>query len=561
MRRRARESDQEQQVGTRPVEAETPELIFDPVFGKFVPSRQGPRLPRLRLVPRRPLTLSVLSMLVASAVAAFGWFGMNFTLFETTKRFGGANIEHAYPVALLGGLAGLIALIALRKRRFLLSTLLVFEAASLSVAVAFVELDRATYREQVTDTFTGATSTSSYHLWPLYLLWGAPIVVLLVQAYRVWGDPRRVWLLGLAAPFALWFAAWAVFADASGSTIAGVAVGETGCWRQVAGTPDLANDGDVYAMSGSSANELWAVGQRNADGDIPGGSLTIHWDGHSLRTIASPGTQDSPLYAVSSISATDAWAAGGDTKTLTEHWDGRSWRTVPTPGLRGASFFAAIAARSPMDVWAVGSVTSGGSHALIEHWDGGRWTVVLRGKSSSSLFGIAAPAAGNAWAVGRQGGRALILHWNGRSWRRSRGSRVAGELAGIAWLSATDAWVAGYTSAHKTLIEHWDGRRWQVVRSVNRSHTTILRSITAISPTNLLAWGVARNRNSVQAPFLERWNGRRWQSAPVPRVPGDSFLGAVAAIAPHEIWGAVKQTTTGMFSSDDSPLIERSTCF
>ena len=83
-------------------------------------------------------------MLFASLVAVLWRFGLDFMVLETMKRFGGANIDHAFPVALLGGLVGSVGIVALRKWRPLLTSSLLLAAATLSVALALVERDRAT---------------------------------------------------------------------------------------------------------------------------------------------------------------------------------------------------------------------------------------------------------------------------------------------------------------------------------------------------------------------------------------------------------------------------------
>jgi hypothetical protein len=336
------------------------------------------------------------------------------------------------------------------------------------------------------------------------------------------------------------------------------AVGETACWKQVPGTANLPT-GDVLAMSGSSASDLWGVGQ---DG-WTSGSLTVHWDGRTLRTIASPANE--PLYAVSSVSLSDAWAAGGDTHTSVEHWNGKGWHITPTPSLRKASL-AGIAARSRSDVWAVGSVTDATrgqtSRPLIEHWDGKRWRIDLRGNQTGYLLGVAVRASDDAWAVGSDAGSVLIEHWDGLAWRRviRRGAKAPGVLAAVVALSATDAWAVGYTGTRTALILHWQGQRWQIVQAVTRGATTSLRGVSAVSATDIWAWGATRGADSPPAPFLEHWNGRRWQAAPPPKLDGVGF-GAFIALAPNQIWGDVNPSLSSTpFASFDNPVIERLSC-
>jgi hypothetical protein len=325
--------------------------------------------------------------------------------------------------------------------------------------------------------------------------------------------------------------------------------GETACWKQVPGLADLP-DAEVQALGAVSATDIWAVGQ-DFDSER---SLTVHWDGKTLRQVANPGADE--LYAVAAVAPRDAWAAGGATKPLVEHWNGTSWRVLSTPRLPKARF-EGIGARSGTDVWAVGSVNhprNPGPHPLIEHWDGTTWTVVLPRTSSGYLRGVAARAADDAWAVGGQGGRALIVHWDGRAWGRIVGPKTGkrGRLNDVAALSATNAWAVG-TSAGKTLIQHWDGRRWRVVRRVNRGQTTSLQNISALSPTDI--WASGGETEDPWAPLLEHWDGRRWQMAPVP--DWDGGFSALVAVTPNEIWGDVNVVG---FISPDVPFIERSSC-
>ena len=67
-------------------------------------------------------------------------------------------------------------------------------------------------------------------------------------------------------------------------------------------------------------------------------NLIEHWDGSSWTKVANPlpgGPEQ--LFAVSAVSATNAWAVGHydngtqDYQGLVEHWDGTSWTVVPSP--------------------------------------------------------------------------------------------------------------------------------------------------------------------------------------------------------------------------------------
>jgi hypothetical protein len=129
------------------------------------------------------------------------------------------------------------------------------------------------------------------------------------------------------------------------------------------------NPGDVWdyitAIDGSSANDIWAVGDKGyrthaGYAAIPK-TLTLHWDGATWSVIDSPhvpGKIGDYLNDVDSIATNDVWAVGTDkagSSTLAIHWDGSAWLTVPTqdPGNSG-NWLEAVSATSSQDVWVAG---------------------------------------------------------------------------------------------------------------------------------------------------------------------------------------------------------------
>ena len=70
---------------------------------------------------------------------------------------------------------------------------------------------------------------------------------------------------------------------------------------------------------------------------------------------------ENELLAVSAISANDVWAVGtyqkGNVpgKSLTEHWNGTSWQVIPSPNVSGKeNWLAAVSARATNNVWGGG---------------------------------------------------------------------------------------------------------------------------------------------------------------------------------------------------------------
>jgi hypothetical protein len=214
--------------------------------------------------------------------------------------------------------------------------------------------------------------------------------------------------------------------------------------------------GVLYDVVALGPSNVWAVGTEN----YPGRGLIEHWDGTTwTATYLRFGAL---LRGVDAVGPRDIWAVGqrygrsnpfGDT-TLTMHFNGRAWSRVPSPSpLSGndtdQNWLTSVSAVAANDVWAVGR---DGNHdlgpldqTLIEHWNGARWTLVPSpnpgGTSSDNdLWGVAAVASGDAWAVGGVGAflnpqfsAPLALHWDGSGWTRvSVPAPAGGELLGVA---------------------------------------------------------------------------------------------------------------------------------
>jgi hypothetical protein len=189
---------------------------------------------------------------------------------------------------------------------------------------------------------------------------------------------------------------------------------------------------------------------------------------------------NSALDGVAAASPCDIWAVG----TVAVHWNGATWRTaaIARPaGGKGFTQLDAVAIVSASDAWAVGSYgksQAAGNHALIEHWNGKSWTVAASpalGGRDSLLTGVTATSPADAWAVGdyytATAVRSVIEHWNGKTWtaqaRPQPGGTTDVMLTAITATSQSNAWAVGTADATsrgrtvpEVLTEHWNGRRW-----------------------------------------------------------------------------------------------------
>jgi hypothetical protein len=245
-------------------------------------------------------------------------------------------------------------------------------------------------------------------------------------------------------------------------------------WRQV---PSHGPAGSLSGVSVTSRKNVWAVGTYRSSVAPFDRTLILHWNGKSWKQVPSPNPDSygNWLYAVAAVSAADAWAVGTagtgvGGPTLIEHWNGKAWKRVPSPSPPGTGEFddqnvldgvAAISARS---AWAVGTVEEfyddgGLNHdPIMEHWNGKRWRLVANPDpfpQETTLTGVTAVSATDAWAAGSTGGSQPILidHWNGSAWTRGSAPSVTGggDLVAVA-ASPTrgSAWAVG-TDVGKTL--------------------------------------------------------------------------------------------------------------
>lgn len=176
----------------------------------------------------------------------------------------------------------------------------------------------------------------------------------------------------------------------------------------------------VYAMS---ANDVWAVGRYSRKGKYPQ-TLVLRWDGVRWRQVPSPNAAGpngfevyNDLRSVSGTSANDVWAVGTvGNQTLAMRWNGSAWSLVPAPNVPDRqNFLNDVDAVSANDVWAVGASRqifySGDNEidynsTLIEHWNGFSWTIVPSPnpiQNASELRASTVVSATDIWAAGSLG--------------------------------------------------------------------------------------------------------------------------------------------------------------
>jgi hypothetical protein len=282
----------------------------------------------------------------------------------------------------------------------------------------------------------------------------------------------------------------------------------------------------------ASSSDVWAVGSYPPaaptfnGGPSPESTLIEHWNGSAWSIVPAPDLSPSDGFAgVSGRGANDIWAVGSATYAigqyvavttpLAEHWNGNAWSIVkvPTPGTDPGNTaaaqaaanqpdgvesaqFSAVAAVSPSDVWAVGSLShpegqSVPDRTFAEHWDGSSWQVVsvpdvtvqeMNAGAEDDLYAASAQSTTDVWAVGGADPLGtLAVHWDGTKWSLvpSPQTGVRGGLNVVTALEADDVWAAGDE------IDHWDGHSWMQIATINGTGVDDTHAIAAVSANDL----------------------------------------------------------------------------
>ena len=346
------------------------------------------------------------------------------------------------------------------------------------------------------------------------------------------------------------------------------------------------SDNSVGAIAGSSATDIWAVGDYLPDQGDSNQDATLtfaeHWNGKHWTVVRTPNTGPNfnSFYGLAA-SGGEAWAVGErlngafQDRALVEVWNGHKWyiANTPQPGsLRDLMFGAS--ARSKSDVWVVGDQESGNGifETLAEHWNGHAWSVVRTpnpGSTGNHLYAVDAVSADDVWAVGQQLGaqapdQGLVEHWNGHHWSvvRLPASVSASVLLDGLTVSHGQVWVVGEsdspTGGGRPLVEHYVGGKWHVEKLPAVPHGANWSNLYGVAAAQGSIWAVgtyvdpATDSNDV---LVLRDSAGTWSVNDAPNAGGSGFsdiAGGVTAID-GPLWLAGMYTTA---TSGEIPLIE-----
>lgn len=319
-------------------------------------------------------------------------------------------------------------------------------------------------------------------------------------------------------------------------------------------SPNQGGNAQLAGVAAIAPDNVWAVGS--------GGNniLIEHWDGNQWTIDPVSNNTPGVLSAISVRSRGDIWAVGyfnddttGSTETLIEHYDGNTWTPVQGANrLRMSNLLYGVAARAADDVWAVGYSYSEGPYlSLVEHWDGNAWTVVPSpspGDLFNYLYSVAALGASDVWAVGYTANRGspfatLIERWDGNAWTivpSADPGSSSNILYSVAAISANKVWAVGESASgnvYNTLIERWNGSNWSVVAGPNPSPMSNgLKGAWARAANDIWAVGSTADPNGRALTLIEHWDGQSWSVVPSPNRQGGGNLRAVSGLPATDVW-------------------------
>ncbi|MHC4219577.1 MAG: hypothetical protein ACYSU7_14135, partial [Planctomycetota bacterium] len=217
--------------------------------------------------------------------------------------------------------------------------------------------------------------------------------------------------------------------------------GLCGEWNTVpTPNPGSGNRGLGGGVAVRASDDVWALGRSGA------GVFTIRWDGNGWTEVPTPNLSEGFGFDLDTLELVggELWIAGViatsnfSSEQVFLTWDGNEWAPQDTLELVAQTVWPfaprngaprAMDGVSADDLWIVGTATGmgdgvNGNLPLTVHWDGSGLTEHLPptvGNRQNHLYGVAAVASDDVWAVGYHNNNdtpffAQILHWDGSEW-------------------------------------------------------------------------------------------------------------------------------------------------
>ncbi len=338
-------------------------------------------------------------------------------------------------------------------------------------------------------------------------------------------------------------------------------------WSLVASANRVTGDSEILGISGTSANDVWAVGYFEDAPTTGRRTLIEHWNGTEWVRVPSynEGADENILRGVVAVSPNDVWAVGAyrDTsasqwRSLVLRWNGTNWFRVSTPTAPGFNDeLYSVSKGEGNSVWAVGfyEPTSGDRQALAMRWTGAAWSLSYPpnpgGATMDHLLtsvSIVPGSSGNdVWAAGYYYNgsdyRTLVVHWTGSSWSHvastNPGASTDNFLMGVSATGPNDVWFSGYYggfAASTPFTLRWTGSSFTTPTTPSAGTGAQLFQIAALAPNNVWTVGYYYTSGSSARTLVEHWDGTSWSIVPSASPGHASGLVALAAIDANNIW-------------------------
>jgi len=331
-------------------------------------------------------------------------------------------------------------------------------------------------------------------------------------------------------------------------------------------TPDTSLNNFLFAISGDSVKDIWAVGTHAP------GAIGLHFNGSTWTSVPMASSATADISDVSVLARNDVWAVGSTFNptsqhftSVIQHFDGKKWSLVAHPRLGGGDQLFAVKAIASNDVFAVGASNSDRQkpQPLIEHFDGTQWTVIpvpaLKAGQTQSLHAIAATSHTDVWVTGSDGPvfRSAILHFDGQKFSNVAFPSLSSvSLGGLAAIATNDAWVVGARASsgvgETTLTAHWNGKRWTIVPSPNATAANALGGVSAISSTDVWAvgCGLCGSDAGLGTILVEHWDGSQWTINPTPLLGNGDIFSSILALPSGDVFVAGTVSGQGAFADN-----------
>lgn len=192
--------------------------------------------------------------------------------------------------------------------------------------------------------------------------------------------------------------------------------------------------------------------------------------------------------------------------------------------------FSTVVAPSRRQAWAFGGSDNFTGGPIAAHWSGGRWrSASLPAGLTDEVDAASASSPSNVWAVVRLG--QSVLRWNGHRWSVAKSWHISGEvqLTGVTALSPTDVWAFGSGGLARGLgTWHYNGRTW---KHLTQGAAVGITMASAVSSSNMWAIG------SLSAPqdSIVHYSHGRWQRIGAALV-GHHQFSAILALSATNVW-------------------------